>query len=632
MPGFLRVPFFQDELLISYLSRTARANGSASMRAFCSHVGVDFDAFALGRSEAVGKFAAVLGEQADGWLARRIEAVSGSSFRYRGELFVDGMMHAVPRHFCRHCLAQDMLDNSGHPATRQYARTEWTLQCVQVCPRHSRPLLTLPKVPWMHRTDICAIFDGIADRDNGTEVHLEPSDFERYVSRRVRGERSPTLLLDNMSLPAAILASEAIGRAALFGRVFRDYGLGGSAMRETAACGYLILESGPDAVKNLLDSLCRSVETMHGTNGAAVYGGLYHALDAHSDQYPHLTAIVANHAYDRFPRLPAGAMFPDAAGRHRKGQPLWPTSTAERSRIAIPAPTSMLRSNDAPEPTSLQIARRSVDFQEAARMLGCSIVDLVSMIAVGIIDRSDAVDRGDGEKGDRVLLRQIAGIRDKIENSSTSAAGLVSLETAIADLGCTAGQALRPVLQGRLRNVSDDRSKPFFQGMSVDSFELGFLVGVVGTATTCSVRKRLRISQSALLDLVRRGLIRASKSYSKGTLTFSRKDVAEFERDYVTLGSLAARHRISKRTMKKRLSAAGVVPVLSFPIMRTNVYYRIDLDPVTFSGENVTKELTIIDRIWKSSSDLSINALSLVSRWIVDALAFDHRLNRGASR
>lgn len=84
MSGLMRVPFFEDELLTSCLSRTTMANGSANRRAFCSDVGLDYRGILRGDGNQVTKATRSLERPAEELLGRRVAATGRRSVKYGG--------------------------------------------------------------------------------------------------------------------------------------------------------------------------------------------------------------------------------------------------------------------------------------------------------------------------------------------------------------------------------------------------------------------------------------------------------------------------------------------------------------------------------------------------------------------
>ncbi len=212
MSGLLRVPFFGDELLTSYLSRTAVANGSESLRSFCSDVGLDYRGIIRGDSNEVAKTARLLGRPQGDLLGRRVALKGRRSVEYAGLVFDRGMMNRTPLRYCPDCLDEDDHDASRMPGTRRYARTSWAFRYVRTCERHSRPLLTLEKARrWSDGLDFLATpLTAPAELER---TSTPPSGFERFVIDRLQGRVGHGAILDGFPLPACIDLCEQLGSA-----------------------------------------------------------------------------------------------------------------------------------------------------------------------------------------------------------------------------------------------------------------------------------------------------------------------------------------------------------------------------------------------------------------------------------
>lgn len=263
MSGLMRVPFFEDELLTSYLSRTAVANGSANLRAFCSDVGLDYKDIMLGDGNQVSKAARLLGRSEDELLGRRVASIGTRGVEYAGVVFRRGMMSRTPRRYCPDCMDEDEEDAARMPGTRRYARTSWTFQCMRTCDRHSRLLLPLHRAGWW--SDGLDFLSKPRERPSEAELTVSPpyspsTRFERFVIERLSGMVDHGEFLDGHPLSVCIDLCEQLGLATRPGRSSPSRGTKHQARRNTAERGFAALYQGERGILELFDLVADSVD------------------------------------------------------------------------------------------------------------------------------------------------------------------------------------------------------------------------------------------------------------------------------------------------------------------------------------------------------------------------------------
>lgn len=261
MNGLLRVPLFDDELLVSHLSRTARANGVAGSRRFCRDLGIDYRLFVRGEEMETARVAAALHQPPELYLARRVVLHGSTRTAFAGEEFVGNLMARLPVGYCPRCLQSDRDDLRRMPGTRQYARVHWNLGCVRVCDVHDVLL-----EPFTWSGSFYDMFDTSAQLENqsvaadlgNAGMSRRFSRFERFVVGRLSGREIGGSLLDGLPLSQCIDLCHAFGAAAIKGRHFRLRKLSTETLHELAELGFVALSSGADGVDAILSDLARA--------------------------------------------------------------------------------------------------------------------------------------------------------------------------------------------------------------------------------------------------------------------------------------------------------------------------------------------------------------------------------------
>lgn len=311
MAGLLRVPLFDDELVTSFLSRTARANGSPGLKHFCFHLGLSHSGIVSGCSDATKQAEDVIVGVEGKLLERRISVADVRHVEFRGELFTNVQMRRVPCHICRECLIDDDARNERMPGTRRYARIAWTFQCLPVCVHHQTAMTRIPTTGRKGLFDFYQLMDCTSLAGGRNVQQTVANDFERYFEGRLRRNLNGACLLDEVELPACIVACENLGKAAMFGRFYQERRMGEVATRLALARGFEILGSGRPALDELLDGLCHLVDSRHADSGTAIYGTLYRALSRRTESRAFLASTVLKHAILRYPSIDLRNIFPE---------------------------------------------------------------------------------------------------------------------------------------------------------------------------------------------------------------------------------------------------------------------------------------------------------------------------------
>jgi hypothetical protein len=308
MTGLLHVPFFGDELLTSYLSRMARANGRMEMRPFLADLGLNARGIVRGEPEHANKLEEVLCHQPG---ALRIHGFSPVDTRHvstRRMVFPSGSVTPFAARFCPECLDEDSSDHNRMSGTRMYGRFQWALRCVSACHRHQQRLVGISSATADRWVDI-GQFAGAADlardfcslaeywistshRRKAQETPYPSTGFERFAVERLGGKYGHGRILDAMPLPACIDACGLVGSASRFGRLFRLPYPGGSDERAALAQGFDILAEGEEAFRSLLDRLAGS----RPADGPGFHGSLSTLLGQRPATHDPLKAVLRAHA------------------------------------------------------------------------------------------------------------------------------------------------------------------------------------------------------------------------------------------------------------------------------------------------------------------------------------------------
>lgn len=489
MTGLLHVPFFEDELLTSYLSRTARANGRGSLRGFCSDVGIGLDAVIRGDDEPMDRLAELLPYTKDELLTRRISKPGRHRLTLGDMAFTPRALAPAAVKFCPTCLAEDSLDGRRMVGTGRYARRHWALSCIRACERHDRllvPFGTSRDGAGLH--DFCVVLDVEAERLAGDSLgspSCTRSPFESFVLDRLAGTAGHGELLDRLPLAACIDLCECFGLASSFGKHADPRNVDAVTLRSASCNGLNVLRAGETGIRLVLDRLSQSVNERR-PGGGALYGTLYDALKRNTGTWDIVVSIVNSHALERLPALSGTSIFGQPRGER------WPTvgeialatkmSPEAVSRYLLqhgyldetPIRPRNAKVDPATARTAVNALRDAVTFSEACSLLGCSTLELTSLVLAGLVEPVLGRPALNGRSRlDRYSRSQLTKINAVVMGESLCPPkGLIPFRQAVKQLGCRPAEAFALLLDRRLEKVTYLSGLPTFQGLLVDPEEM----------------------------------------------------------------------------------------------------------------------------------------------------------------
>ncbi|MBB3979579.1 hypothetical protein GGQ64_004823 [Rhizobium azooxidifex] len=591
MRGLLRVPFFADELLLSFLARTAAANGRLELRHFCSDLGLDFRGIVRGESAATAAIASALEYPTDLFEKRRLALLGSRCVRFGGETFFAGIMSYGAVHYCPECIAEDDSDQGRLPGTRRYMRTVWSLHSAEICTRHSRRLVTVRETAWSARSleayvPLDQSFSYV--RPSASPERIAPNTFDIFVSERLSGYARHGPVLDALSLSACIELSPHVGMASIFGRSYSHRKPDFETLRRARMRGHDVLREGESGIQDLLDKIAPAFNA-DSRNCAELYGGVFDCLGRRPSAYKPVRAILAAHAMVRYPRLSPGA-FPGCT------EALVPIETISKvAGVSLRTTCTYLRQHgligsrvaahgkelvDAEIAHSAMLAlRNTVDGPEACALLGCSPGELRSLVVSGfLIPLVGSARSPSPSKNDLYLRTHLEILRVQLISLAGPGKTIsTSLRTAVRDAGCEVGDALTAILGGRIPIFEFDCSKPLLGGLRVETSMLVGALGLEGLLGGRKAREFLQIDQSSLKKIVSLGIVSASIDNQGNPANFHRNELASFARRYVALRSLARANRIASREMRAILLQANITP--AFPPSQVNgmIFHRPEI-------------------------------------------------------
>ncbi|TCP80840.1 TniQ protein [Rhizobium sp. PP-CC-2G-626] len=586
----MRVPLFEDELALSFLARTAIANGSRSLAAFCSDAGHDPRAVARGDPEALGELAALAGVSGEELSDRLVNSVKAAEVDFIGEVYSARHLSSGFCQFCPECLAEDEQDVRRMPGTRRYARIVWSFRCLHACDRHG--IAYLPAGGGIFRPRSFDLLHATTSSAVGEvtlhpRLALSPTRFESFVVQRLSGFRGHGAMLDVCSLPAAIELCELAGLADMFGRSFR-LGAARGVTRTALERGYELLAEGVPLVERLLEALSKSRRFKAVATSVTLFGTLAAKMARPALSSTPLAAAIKRHALLHHPEISPAAFPAGETGVFSSVRKIAAAGDApDRVAHAYLARHGLIRLDVPYDPEVMVeevVARAAAEtlgetatFGNVLTLLECDPCELENLVYSGLLTPLIGGRGFDATFADtdRYLRAQVKDLLSALTAfPAEGARRLSSVRLTVRQLGCDLDEALRAVLSGRMERLGFDRAKPLFEGLKVDPDEFRDALGLHGMIGASAVRRRLSLSRPLMHRLVGDGILRAHVDGRAGTTVFAPKDIDHFERRYVSLEALAIERGMSVAEIRVKVTLGGRIPVVFDAVASNPIYLR----------------------------------------------------------
>lgn len=533
----LTVPAYENEILGSLCSRTAATNGIESAHLFAKDMAFSFVRFRGGMEPDLTRFADLTGILHD--TLSTMPRVHDGALKWRGHVLRKQDVVNTVR-FCPECIQEAA--SGRHPEFKQYQRAEWAIRAVACCEVHGRRLVSIARKVESHRRfDLCAALREWPDLWMSRCV---PADRRKDVLgekiiARLYGQHPSPEWVDTLSLNAVLWMSEAIGTTLRHGSGARYHLLNDEESEAAREEGFLLLSEGRTAVVEHVERLISVFPSRKQNREAALFGQLYQTArrtyyDPELDPLREILREVGNE-----------------------------TLPFDRNRlIAMRA-----------KPIETELNRDQFDTLSlggAADFLDMPLAHLQALVKLGRIapaacdgsSRRKTTFKQEHLRGLLKLLKEHAGHE---VNKSTR----VTLETAVHLAKCSPEQALRLLMERRLKTAQVIRSRPGYSAIRLRASELSALTNMPadGALPFEEVKHRLGISLKDAKALSVKGHLptemRETASFGQWQKVVPVSAFEKFCRKYVSLDELARLDKgpRSKGLVLRRLRAKGVEPV-----------------------------------------------------------------------
>ncbi|MGO8171615.1 TniQ family protein [Rhizobium ruizarguesonis] len=601
------VPLFNDETLLSYLSRLAVANAAGTSRTFCNDLGLSFRGLVRGDAAWVEKLARLVGRSASDLMRHNLQIDNNGGTLIAGAYFSKTAIRRSSLRYCPQCLAEDQRDGGRMPGTRLYGRLLWILPQVTACPTHAVEIVQSDGAPVRkHEHDFTAMMEVEGD-DVGSllrkAVPAPTTEFDAFVVDRLGGVRRHGAFLDSLALSPAMMDCELIGLASKGARYINPRAVGPPAMTSARAAGYASLSEGWKGFEDALDRVRLPVEKRNVRGGKALYGSLYSALNdghAHPDFDP-LRKAIRDHTLKVIPVLNGADFFGKVEDSDWTSVSMIARATgyADQTlrRILVELGhlktlrqahnDSFVRREMADE--AVAIIRDMATLEDAAEIMGLDPRTLKRLVDDGFVKHAflpTSEQTTASNVRPRFSRAYLVGLRDALLAKATRPVRdhMVSFGSAAKRGGLRYAQVLALILEGKLAKVARIKDEPGLAALRLDWREVGLFkrriskglsgagrsapgpqAGAVsshGNATEVAANcKRIRLSPRAFDYLCSEKLLEADGN-PLSMKTFGAK--------YVTLQQCSRETGVPAVELRSRIVATKIRP--AFPLSKVGQY------------------------------------------------------------
>lgn len=579
LSGLFKVPFFDDEILTSYVSRVARANGRSSSYMFCTDLGLDIHGINRGEESAIAKFAQLLGVPQNDLTARALKLDERGKAVFGDSVFGKHTLRKTKPGICAVCLAEDESDLKRLPGTRKYQRLSWVFAAVQTCVRHSCRLIEIEGFLDHRRMDFQLMLDHSGDRIAAAPIRRAATAFEQFVCERLAGRKSHGEFLDSFSLSAAMSLCTLFGISAEYGKRTARRTLQDDEVATATNRGFGILLDGEVGIHRLLGELAGQDTTINTRGGYSLYGSLYKRL---AKSYPgaefdRVRSIIREYTITNVPLLSGSDVF----GIVSETSWLSVADIANENNIATSVIYRLLqhrghtltRFDAVPKTVGKDITNElagMVGGKEACAILGANPTIFAKLVASGFIPVNGAPgNRKDGAYTPvrRYPRAELLRLRESLIDraGSTIHADMLPVWATARLTKVPAADILTHLRNGELKRVAYCEADSLLDALHVVPRQVIYAAFQIDGLPSDDAAARLGINRHAILSLRTQNHIQAVRvgNERNEAYIFPEEELARFDGRFVSVPLLERETGISQAELRRRMRVQKVVPPIT---------------------------------------------------------------------
>ena len=591
MTTLLQVPLFDDEVLPSYISRLARANGNRSAILMCRDFRISYDKLLIGDQTAIDQLAGLTIYDSLRLTYSAVVVGERKTVTLAGETFEKSDLHLNEFHFCPKCFADDERRIERMPGTRRYRRTAWLIGGVKTCVHHACRLEVLHK--YRRVTDFSTLLDSRKLEIDGHTRNVRtatPDALEAFIYERMLGKKEHGDFFNDTSLHVAIDISRFIGVALAFGKTMRHVALSRDQLDEALRRGFRFLRD--EGFGSALDALA-SEATPNSTGIYSTYGTLTELLLARrkSKDYDRLRELLHAHAGTTIAARQR-SQFQMGLGTSKSWTSLteiadqtglgryevWTRLTGAGFLIAGQRagkiPTTAMELFDGP-------MRDLVTPRNVYKILGCNRETYDGLVEAGLLTPI-IVKRGP-DKASVIYLTQadVQGLRAAIYRQATNkpTSDMVSLRKASTAAGKSKAELIAGILNGTIEAAALNATSSILDDILIARRFATLIDPHLFPAT--HVTKKLGLQHDTMTALLAKGIMpfiestEISNGYTQRLI--HQRDIAAFQANYITIGQLAKESGLTQNELRKRARSRDVQFAFPHSEVKTCLMLRTEI-------------------------------------------------------
>ncbi|WP_420861944.1 TniQ family protein [Algirhabdus cladophorae] len=577
----LSVTPFEGETTNSIITRIADRNGASFAQDFCADMGERWRDITGGDDIAIEAFADLTGIPHEKLGRYAVREIGHRTYDLNGQFLSHKTVDRGSLKVCPSCLVEDFeLGGARH----RYCRAEWLLTSYQVCHRHRKPMLPLPKAefPRSPYDFYQRIKDCWRAIQRAAETHKDFSGdvaWETYLASRVRGRKS-SVWCDRFDLDLLCHIVVNLGTVIRFGSARNPSDLRSDEMPRAASLAFHAVRDGHkslvSAFRSVRDASNSPKPGFQADFGA--YARWLYRVDYRSPRYAELLDLTARFAFENYPFGKGDVLF----GRTCQERQIHSiTSAAKQHGLKHPRMTILavglgLGSKDRHERIEFSAKKYDPVLNEFARCLrpklaaaelGIRVEALQRLAKVGILKpRFDMPSMvpvyhpSDLEMFRSGVLKQ-ATVVDKIPTD------MIPLFKLCNHAKCHFEEAIDLVRSGSLSSFCRLHSSSRIHDCFADLEDLRdqFQGPKHQGYTKQDVKRLLRVNDPTVTLLVRKSMLRARMvrhHRSRRPMALIGSDaMSEFLSSHATLGMMAYAARTQAKHVATKLDKAGFEPL-----------------------------------------------------------------------
>ncbi|UGV26999.1 hypothetical protein E0H22_15660 [Rhodopseudomonas boonkerdii] len=593
-----------NETPTSYASRLAARN-CVSARVLAQDFLFSFQSVVDGEHDEIRRLADLGGVAAEPLIEHAV-VKTDSGFSLRGQQLTKPTIRRARVVGCPFCLASDIRGSDLPPAIAVHGRSEWNVASIRSCRQHRASLVTLadaltPGNLHDFTRNVAPTVTDIAKLEDRA-VMREPSGLETYLLDRLDGHANHPFL-DRLPFYVAAWTTEIVGAVVEFGKKVKLDELTEDQRHCAGDAGFRFMRDGAAGLERCMSELKRN-HTYKGPTSSdgpqAVYGKLYmtFAQGLHGPDYDPVREVMRTHILENFALGPDDEVF----GKPVEQRRLHSIRTAAKSyqmhqkrlRKLVLAECGVEDQADKADrdilfdaalaeriflrEASLLTLKEVENYLNAPRPLASSLSD------AGLI-RRHAVGEGTTDRYLKSELDQlISSMYAKAVAVAVPGPEMCSVSEAAKRTNCTTVEVVRLIRDGgldRVQHVHGKTSGILDLLVDVEEVRLRTRLPELDGLLPLDAARLLRTNQDVVKKLIKLGelqTITQKHPIKRNPINIVQtEEIKRFQRQYVSLFSLARERDIGLPKLKRQLAEIGIQPAFRDELGAT-FYRRSDVE------------------------------------------------------